>query len=200
MKFKALLLLFSLLLSQNTALAAPLPTVKNLRTSFAIESDFDVSNAILTKDAVVLVGSKSGTAEISARTFEGVVLWRISLMQSIIATDIKSAADGSFWVLSSSEVFDTSTVASTSGALNPDSIVVTSPSPKSRGLVSLNIGRYQAQDNYLVLSHTLIRQRVFRERSISLLKVFLLLENNKVPPDESARSGFVLLLRVQLHY
>ena len=139
MKFKALLLLFSLLLSQNTALAAPLPTVKNLRTSFAIESDFDVSNAILTKDAVVLVGSKSGTAEISARTFEGVVLWRISLMQSIIATDIKSAADGSFWVLSSSEVFDTSTVASTSGALNPDSIVVTSPSPKSRGLVSLNI-------------------------------------------------------------
>jgi hypothetical protein len=139
LKFKVLLLLFSLLLSQNVALAAPLPTVKNLPISFAIESDFDVSNAILTKDAVVLVGSKSGTAEISARTFEGAILWRFSPPQSSIATDIKSATDGSFWILGSSEVFDTSTVVSTSGAINPDSIIVTSPSPKSRGLVSLNI-------------------------------------------------------------
>ena len=139
MKFKFLILLFFLFLSQNLALAAPLPTVKNLGISFAIESEFDVSKAILTKNSVVLVGSRSGIAEISSRSFEGVVLWRVSLPQSSLATDIKSATDGSFWVIGSSEVLDSSTVISNSAAINPDSIVVSTPSPKSRGLVSLNV-------------------------------------------------------------
>ena len=139
MKFKLLILLFPLFLSQNLAFAAQQSTVKNLGISFAVESDFDVSKAILTKNFVVLVGSRSGLAEISARTFEGVVLWRFSSPQTSLATDIESSTDGSFWVIGSSEVLDSSTVISNSAAINPDSIVVSTPSPKSRGLVSLNV-------------------------------------------------------------
>ena len=123
MKFKLLILLFPLFLSQNLAFAAQQSTVKNLGISFAVESDFDVSKAILTKNFVVLVGSRSGLAEISARTFEGVVLWRFSSPQTSLATDIESSTDGSFWVIGSSEVLDSSTVISNSAAINPDSIV-----------------------------------------------------------------------------
>jgi hypothetical protein len=139
LKFKLLILLFPLFLSQNLAFAAQQSTVKNLGISFAVESGFDVSKAILTKNFVVLVGSRSGLAEISARTFEGVVLWRFSSPQTSLATDIESSTDGSFWVIGSSEVLDSSTVISNSAAINPDSIVVSTPSPKSRGLVSLNV-------------------------------------------------------------
>ena len=93
MKFKVFTLIFTLFLAQDIAIAAPQLTVKVLQTSFAIESGFDVAGMLLDSNLVVLAGSRSGTAEISARTFNVAPLWKVDPPQSSIAIDIKSGID-----------------------------------------------------------------------------------------------------------
>ena len=139
MKFKAFTLLFTLFLAQDIATAAPQPTVKVLQTSFAIESGFDVAGMLLDGNSVLLAGSRSGMAEISARTFNGAPLWKVNPPQSSIAIDIKSGIDGTFWVLGASEVIETKTAVTTPAIINADSVVVTSPSNVSLGLRALNL-------------------------------------------------------------
>jgi hypothetical protein len=139
LKFKVFTLLFTLFLAHDIAIAAPQQSVKVLRTSFSIEPGFDVVGMLLDSKSVVLVGSRSGTAEISARSFDGTPLWKVIPPQANIALDIKSGLDGTYWVLGASEAIETKTAVTTPAIINPDSVVVTSPSNVSLGLRALNL-------------------------------------------------------------
>ena len=139
MKFKVFTLLFTLFLAHDIAIAAPQHSVKVLRTSFSIEPGFDVVGMLLDSKSVVLVGSRSGTAEISARSFDGTPLWKVIPPQANIALDIKSGLDGTYWVLGASDVIETRTAITPQSTINPDSVVVTSPSVVSLGLRALNL-------------------------------------------------------------
>ena len=139
MKLIAVLLSGILLLADQPAHSAPIISVKSVSTNFSFETNLDISRTILKQDLIITVGSFDGSADISARTFDGAIKWRLALKDGVIATDIKEGTDGTFWVLGGGESFETNTVVIPSGLINPDSITVIPRTPLSKGLTELRL-------------------------------------------------------------